>query len=728
MRRYAMGAFLGAVLVTPVVGLMSLAHEVIGHAHLPVELIHSSFGLAITNAVLFAEQGFVMVPYFLWGVMLSVLAYARWSRVQAFAGLMRGVKIGLLFGLPLILIVALLAPTWAQSVLGVLLLSLLFVCWGAAYRYVYNQVASAMNPPTGQERVLKRAINRRQLLLGAGAAATLVAIVSGGMGRLLHRSRRELLGQKFNIHPSLPTTLMAQVYLTNPSFQFPEQNYARYQPSGQPFGVCFSSGGSRAASAAVGQMRALHALGLLDSIGAISGVSGGGWFGTIFTYASTDFDDATLLGPILEPEEITIENLSQINPHMITAPITTMTDSNLLSVTRDIMRGIILSDTAAFNRFFSRMLNDTLLKPFQLDDHHKFFTLDDEAVRDIISRNPSLKPEHFYTARPNRPYLICGSTHVYPPGPDQVLRPFEFTPLYSGMAEFFQDAGHEGVHLGGGYIESFAFDSLAPVNLHSRGFVTVPTPEPIFLLSDMIGSTSSAVGVMLAHYQEPELMPEFKLWPLAEGDKQTAHNYSIVDGAGIEHHGIIPLLRRQYPVILAFVNTLTPLGTNSNDTVQGIASQVSRLFGFPPPQVIYNKQNTQVFPSEQFEPLATALKAARQKGDLAVYVDSYEIVQPNFFDIPSYPGDGKVTVVWFYNDLNENWRNKLSPDVQALLNSSDPTNRMDNFPHFRTIGQNQTDDGIPELLHYSPQQVNLLAHMWCYNIMHEAKDLLLSLK
>jgi hypothetical protein len=72
--------------------------------------------------------------------------------------------------------------------------------------------------------------------------------------------------------------------------------------------------------------------------------------------------------------------------------------------------------------------------------------------------------------------------------------------------------------------------------------------------------------------------------------------------------------------------------------------------------------------------------------------------------------------------------NKLSPDVQALLKSTDPTNRMDNFPHFSTVGQNLTDDAVPQPLYYSPQQINLLAHMSCYNIMHDARDMLLSLK
>ena len=108
-------------------------------------------------------------------------------------------------------------------------------------------------------------------------------------------------------------------------------------------------------------------------------------------------------------------------------------------------------------------------------------------------------------------------------------------------------------------------------------------------------------------------------------------------------------------------------------------------------------------------------------------VDSYQILQPNPFDIPSYPDKGQVTIAWFYNDINDTWLNKLPGEVRTLLNSQDPTNRLDNFPHFGTVNQNQTDDGLPQFLYYSAQQINLLAHMWSYNIMHEASDQLLAL-
>jgi hypothetical protein len=724
MKKYLIGVFIGVLLVTPVIALMFFAHEIIGHFHLPVELIHSTFGLVVMDSVLFAEYAVIMVPYFLWGLIISMIAYVRLNRDNNTVRFRRGILIGLFFGFPLFMIVAALLETWYQRVVGLLLLSSLFIGWGFAYIYTYNQIILATKRKVEQQI---SPTNRRQFLWRVGAMATLVTLASGWFSTLWHGSRRERLSSKMQRHDSFPLTLTAKVYPTNPKIQFPEQQLSRYQPSQHPIGVCFSSGGPRAACSALGQMRGLHALGLLDKIGAISGVSGGGWFSTLFTYAPTTIDEDTLLGTVVEPEKIIVKDLGELNPLMLTAPFSSMTDHKMLHVAREVIRSISFSETAAFNRFYSRILNEMLLKPFQLDNHHRFFTLDNQAVSDILKRNPTLKPNHFYTARPNRPYLICGSTQIYPLGDDQILRAFEFTSLYSGMPKLYPSAGNNGADLGGGYIENLAFDSLAPLEVQSNGLVTVPTPEPIFLLSDMIGSTSAGPGIMLDHYQEPDLMAEFNLWPLKNHSNQSTFNYSIVDGASLEHNGIVPLLYRQYPIILVFVNTMTPLGTQAPDTINGISIQVSRLFGFEPEQMFFNQPNIQIFPREHFEPLANGLKSAKENGKAAIYIDSYSIVQPNVFGIPSYPNDGKVTVVWCYHDLNQGWLDKLSPEVQTLLNSDDPTNRLDNFPYFRTAAQNHTDDGIPQMLYYSPQQINLLANMWCYNIMHDARDILLSL-
>jgi len=725
MKQYGTGVLLGVVLMLPIIGLISFLHELIGHAHLPVELIHSTMGLAVTNIVLFAEQAFIVIPYFIWGILVTLGAYLRHQRRESAISLKSGIKVGGVVGLPLLFITGLFAPTIGQSIIAMFGVIVLFMGWGYLYQTLYNYMWQRQ---TGQAASQSTIVNhqRRYLLLGLGPL--IVGFLGTIAGGLLHNTRRSTLATKANVPDHFPPTLTAKFYPSRqPTFQFPEQLMARYQPTLHPFGVCFSGGGPRAMSCAMGQMRGLHALGLIDSIGTVSAVSGGGWFSTLFTYAPTEIDDETLLGPVVTPEAMTLENLATINPQTIAAPLIHMSDEELLYYSRDTLRTLVLSDTQAFNRFYARLLNESLLRPFGLDHPHKFFTLNETTVQDIITRNPHLQPTQFYTARPNRPFLICGATHIYPPGPNRVLRPFEYSALYSGMFQFFPQAGNNQADLGGGYVENLAFDSETPINLPDSSLITVPTPEPIFLLSDMVGSTSSGPDIILDYYSHPELLPAFRLWSLVNPDQQPTFPYDVYDGSNIENIGIIPLLRRQYPVILAFVNSSVPLGSDHPDSVEGVVSQITRLFGFPTPFQADNAADTQIFPKAQFKPLVEGLKAAHQAGGLAMYVDSYEIVQPNLFELPPYPNNQKVTVAWFYNELNQNWHNKLSPDIQALLTNSDPTNRMDNFPHFGTVNQNKTEAGIPQFLYYSPQQINLLANMWSYNIIDEAKDILLNL-
>ncbi|MDM8532656.1 hypothetical protein QUF63_15915, partial [Anaerolineales bacterium HSG25] len=729
MKQYGTGALLGAILMLPVVGFLSLMHEIIGHAHLPVELIHSTFGLAATNIVLLAEQGFMVIPYYLWGVFVTMLAHVHYQRRGTVVSLKSKFMVVFVISLPLLLVTGLFAPTWGQSLIAMFGVLLLFSGWvlleHALYDYMRRHHALLGTAPSEPE-IEPVNHSRRNILLGLGALG--VTLFGGIGGSILHSNRRSTLATKANIPDHFPSTLTAKFYQTQlANFQFPEQLLARYQPTSHPLGVCFSGGGPRAMSCAMGQMRGLHTLGLIDSIGTVSAVSGGGWFSTLFTYAPIEIDDETLLGSIVEPEAITLENLATIDPRTIAAPLINMSDEDLLIHARDSLRTLVLSDTQAFNRFYARLLNESLLKPFGLDHPHKFFTMDEASVQQIVSHNPTLQASQFYTARPNRPFLICGATHIYPPGPDRILRPFEYSSMYSGMFQFFPQAGDRQTDLGGGYVENLAFDSTTPLDVPDTGLVTVSTPEPIFLLSDMMGSTSSGPDIILDYYSHPELLPAFRTWSQGNPDQPSTYPYDLYDGSNIENIGIIPLLRRQYPVIFAFVNTSVPLGSDHPDSVDGLVTQISRLFGRPTAFQAANFDSTQIFPKEQFPPLAEGLKAARQAGNLAMYVDSYQIMQPNLFDLPPYPNDQKVTVVWFYNDLNENWHSKLSPEVQTLLTSTDPTNRMDNFPFFGTINQNKTDEGIPQFLYYSAEQINLLAHMWSYNISQEAKDVLLKL-
>ena len=94
--------------------------------------------------------------------------------------------------------------------------------------------------------------------------------------------------------PAPPASLSAQLY------PFPPASIM----SG--VGVCLSGGGSRAASASMGELRGLRSLGLLDQVSALSTVSGGSWAGVTFTYLPSDISDDEFLGGVVpNPGDLT---------------------------------------------------------------------------------------------------------------------------------------------------------------------------------------------------------------------------------------------------------------------------------------------------------------------------------------------------------------------------------------------------------------------------------------
>lgn len=134
---------------------------------------------------------------------------------------------------------------------------------------------------------------------------------------------------------------------------------------------------------------------------------------------------------------------------------------------------------------------------------------------------------------------------------------------------------------------------------------------------------------------EPEWFPRFHHWPLTGTDGAQSAFYSFVDGATLDGLGIISLLRRGYPVILAFVNTQEALGgTSPYFATEEVTAGLARLFGLTRPIDALNDQSIQVFPTEQFFPLRDALLPAKADGKAAYFMDRYTILQPNPFDIP----------------------------------------------------------------------------------------------
>jgi hypothetical protein len=525
--------------------------------------------------------------------------------------------------------------------------------------------------------------------------------------------------------PVLDVLIVAE---TIGNVRYPEQSNPRYSADSGLWAACFSGGGPRSCAASLGQMRGLAAAGVIPFIGAISCVSGGAWFGSMFTYASS-YSDAQLLGEYLDPAEITLAGIANVPPECIGSGLLNLSNTALLlNSLIEYALGI------PPDKIWSRLMNDAFLVPFGAGATEKYVALDARSVDAAVARNPSLSKQSFVTQRPGRPFFIAGGTHlgvataVAPVGdlgsrpgtgagaqlanqttanlPGQSYEQFEYTALYAGSRQF-----SDGQHgpFGGGFIENIGFAQQAPTAAPKNDVVSVETTTYPFLLSDVIGSSSSAFASVAIEIGIPAAAPRFDYFSPRLAGSDPGRTVTIGDGGILENVGIVPLLERGYRVVFAFVNSPYPIGSTDDGCVDGIDGQISRLFGFIPKNDFGNSQSTKIFSSSQWPAVAAGLKRARAGGGPVVFVDRYRIETNNPFGLPPYAGDGTVQVFWLYNDLNQRWYDALQAPVQAAIQRRNTTYPLYNLPHFWTIFQNST-----ELLWYSPQQINLLAHMWAY--------------
>ncbi len=502
-----------------------------------------------------------------------------------------------------------------------------------------------------------------------------------------------------------PKTLSLKLYPVNEDFHYPEEKIETYQTD---IGLAISGGGFRAYSAAIGQISGLMKLKLFKEMGTLSIVSGSTWFSVPFNYAPETISESVLFGKttVLAPAKLTVKSISEISKKSMGYPITTLSNEV-------ISNAICMHCGEGYpeERLYSTILKN-VISNFDLSDDEKFFTYDSSSASDLIKENPSLKMDNFYLMRKNRPYFVASATIFDTAFTVDPMHHTEFTPLYFGTKELFHKIRKNGdtVVLGGGYADIIGFNSKTPLDYKNSSAV-VEFPPFSFTLFDMMGTSGAAPGSIFDNLKTYNLMSEYNYWPV-DGPESESEFLSFVDGGDYENMALIPLLRRGFKNIISFDNSLTPLGAKK-DAYKGVNYDVARLFGFRPEKSLVNKQNTQIFPSEEFAPLLKGLLASQKEGGLPYYIGEHEILQDNPFGIKSYKPGEKVRIIWVFNDLNRDWKEKLSPEVKALFTEE---NGLDNFPSYKTVLQNK-----PELLLLSPEQINLLANMWHFSVSDETQ-------
>jgi hypothetical protein len=481
-------------------------------------------------------------------------------------------------------------------------------------------------------------------------------------------------------------------------------------------GLCFSGGGSRALTAAMGALRGLTALGLMDRVSFISSVSGGTWASATYTYLPSTISDDDFLGSVVAPGDITTSGLQTLPPNNLGIVPTKLSWNDILSTIWDLKWKNDYPDDYLWQGIIGRYV----LKPFGLWDQNfkggyptQYYS--GTSADSIIARNPELSAAQFYLLERQRPTLIMnGSMYSNSTKDNSQLLPFESTPQSVGVRMPFPGKGPGGRDIGGGTIENFGMGSAWQLD-QPNNQASVSIPARPFSLSDMVSISSAAFAQVIEKLHDLiGLDPQYPYWPVAGRDnpKNAAYSYTFADGGLLENTGVASMLARRVPNVVAFVNSATPLAMQDGEIV--VDSQIPLLFGITPSQrsllhkepmrqTVPNQDLTfvQVFPESSYKELKEGLWNANSAGGPAMFQQTLQTVANPHFGVPVYT----VNVLWVYNTAVQDWSNQLQPSVQQVVKSTK------DFPNYDTIWQ----------LQLTPTEVNLLADLSCWNVMSNAE-------
>lgn len=330
-----------------------------------------------------------------------------------------------------------------------------------------------------------------------------------------------------------------------------------------------SGGGTRAYTNCVGAMRGFETL-QLQKPKYLTGISGGSWFATVWSYAKKTISDADLLGPYeSNVTAMTMDFLNKVDDRsMVYAP------------TREIWWKILEDLFKAYDdnwRFvWQEALYYVFLEPFGIDRKNAFAWNSDQHV---------LKGVQYVDVRAKRSFPMIGTTYLTLKSGDDPWFPTseanrnfvlnEVTPLYVGMANTDRNYtyyiprvldGEDGTIttvLFGGMMEPHGYGSSPPVTAlparASSGYVIVDddSPHP-FYLQRAIAHSSFAPGAWLDHFDphfSDYIVDYMNYWSVnddggANGDKVKNNTFLIADGGVLDNLGLGMSLRRRITRII----------------------------------------------------------------------------------------------------------------------------------------------------------------------------------
>jgi hypothetical protein len=574
-------------------------------------------------------------------------------------------------------------------------------------------------------------------------------------------------------------------------------------------GVCFSGGGSRALSCALGQLSALNSMlipnskeSVLSQVPYISSVSGGSWASVLYTFLPETIngqpvgDSDFLIQPVApeslfkgDPSASTSGNVSYMGPFCLGTVPQQFNPVTIAAFLYTLFNWGFFGDPSRWSWFWIAGVGEIVLKPFGLYDAFynpnnsyiepsNFFSLSEAHVdTSITPDNPTLTSSQFYLCRPNRPALIVNTNLIENysvAGSPQI--PIQATPIASGISGESPD----GSIVGGGGVESFAFTSTligAGTNSETAAVAEVRR----YSLCDITGCSSAFFATILLTYLNQEIgnvideledylintlgfsewwaevigtaleivaeafldaeaaqvIPQYNYWPLSEvGESNPANvTYGFSDGGDFEDNGILGMLAQTGANrLISFVNSETPLGTDSTSGEVIVDSSLPLLFGYQDTMedgeyVSFGGMNpsepmsyVQVFSDEgnAFATLRQGLYDASSGGSSLGTATASFLQTLTTVDNPvaNIEGGRQVTVLWVYNNRVNTWQGAIAdPAIQLDLQNgqlAQPTGPLANFPNYFTGEQVFLDQ----------EAVNMLAQLSAWNVQQLESEIL----
>jgi hypothetical protein len=456
------------------------------------------------------------------------------------------------------------------------------------------------------------------------------------------------------IAPAVSGIFSAAVYPT--AWASPPLTVSRFMAAPTPgnVAVCLSGGGSRALSAGMGQLNGLATVQLtpgvtlFSQVKALSTVSGGSWVGVPFVYLPASTSDTTYLGgPYIDPHQLTPTGLGTLPNDSIGAQIT-----HDFTIEDMLFQALLLHwQGVPPDMLWQTVIGLHLLAPYGLfpvadaaATPHAFFTYNEATLAAIHRANPALQQATASLVSPRpRPYLVCNAAMVVTSGGQLLLAPVQATSFMTGIVSVPPNATDaNGVQVGGGGVESFAFNSALTGFDASTSMATVHQQRQ-WALVDIVGASSAAFAAFLAqltsaYARSPDLLatilrargptavnflarrgvpaaasqtrlasalaahargdasqirvlamelegliPAYQYWPVLHPPVNRPLKPSeFADGGSLENSGVAAMLAyHDIQHLIAFANTSTPLSMDRAGTIV-VDDCLPPLFGYQP--------------------------------------------------------------------------------------------------------------------------------------------------